>query len=371
MNYQELKDNKIVRSAILFLAVYTFLVSIQTMGGGFKALGKGFSEGLIEGTSNPLVGLFIGILVTSLIQSSSATTSIVVALVAAEPAFMPQAIPIIMGANIGTSVTNILVSVGHMGQKAEMLRAFSAAVVHDMFNVIAVCLFFPLEMLTRHIFGMGLIEGISVRMAEGMGGADGFEYLSPIQAATKPIASGIIDASGPYPWIAIIIGLVMLFTTLKVLVDSLKWLADSKIQKVLDKYLFGSAITAFLFGIGLTALVQSSSITTSFAVPFAGGGLLTIEQIFPFTLGANVGTTVTAMLAALATGSMAAVTIALAHFIFNILGVAAIYPFKKVPIRMAEKLGTFAAENKKFAIMYIIVVFYVIPGTVILISRLI
>ncbi|MDG6220020.1 MAG: Na/Pi symporter [Candidatus Thermoplasmatota archaeon] len=367
----ELRRNKYFRSLVLMLAVYGFLVSIQTMSAGFKGLGADFSDGLIAGTQNPLVGLFIGILATSVIQSSSATTSIVVALVAAEPAFLPNAVPIIMGANIGTSVTNLIVSIGHMGRAAELRRAFAAALVHDIFNIIAVCIFFPLELITRAITGTGLIQGLATSMANGMGGVEGVKFLSPIKTITDPVTDAIMGVSEPHAWIAIAIALLILFMALKFLVDSLKWLAETRMQKVLDKYLFGSAMASFAFGVGLTVLVQSSSITTSFMVPLVGGGLLSIEQIFPFTLGANIGTTVTAMLAALATTSTAAVTIALCHFLFNVFGTAVIYPFKKVPIEISRKIGDYVSENKKFAIIYIIVVFYVIPGIVILLSGVI
>ncbi len=363
-------NNKYVRIIILALAVYFFIVSIKLMGSGFKGLGADFADELIRTTSNPLVGLFIGILATSLIQSSSATTSITVALVASNPAFLPNAIPIIMGANIGTSVTNTLVSLGHIGRATELKNAFSAAVVHDIFNLMAVSVLFPVEMGTRAIWGTGFLEGLASRMADGIGGSSGFTYLGPVEYAVKPLSEEIIKLCDGHYWVAVVIGLVILFITLKLLVDSLKWLAETRVQKIIDRYLFGRAATAFAFGILLTALVQSSSITTSFAVPMVGGGLLTLEQIFPFTLGANIGTTVTAGLAALATAEPAAVTLAFVHLMFNVTGTVLIYPFKRIPIGAAKRLGGFIAKNPKFAIFYIIILFYIIPGVIIGISRL-
>ncbi len=95
-----------------------------------------------------------------------------------------------------------------------------------------------------------------------------------------------------------------------------------------------------LFGLLITVLVQSSSITTSLAVPFAGAGILTLIQIFPYTLGANIGTTITAMLAALAVGEISAVTVAFAHLLFNICGIALIWPLpaiRRIPLRLAEE----------------------------------
>ncbi|HQV33419.1 MAG TPA: Na/Pi symporter, partial [Calditrichia bacterium] len=87
----------------LLLFLYLFLVSINLMGASMKMFGKGFAETLINNTANPLVGLFIGIFATSLVQSSSTTTSIVVGLVGGGVMTVSNAIPIIMGANMGTS----------------------------------------------------------------------------------------------------------------------------------------------------------------------------------------------------------------------------------------------------------------------------
>ena len=132
--------------------LYLFLVSIGMIGAGFKGLGRGFAEQLMSGNAAPIIGLFIGILATSLIQSSSTTTSIVVGMVAAgtfgeDPMIaVATAIPYIMGANIGTSITNTIVSLGHIVNKNEFRRAFEASIVHDFFNVLSVLILFPLQL---------------------------------------------------------------------------------------------------------------------------------------------------------------------------------------------------------------------------------
>ena len=162
-------NNHYVRIVILILALYLFIVGIKTMSGGFKDMGSGFSEGLVTTASNPLVGLFIGILATSVIQSSSATTSMVVTMVAAGvsgaekpvealPKFVSMAIPMIIGANIGTSVTNMIVSFGHVTRGTEFERAFAGAVVHDFFNVIAASILFPLELLKNSYQVLGVVS---------------------------------------------------------------------------------------------------------------------------------------------------------------------------------------------------------------------
>jgi len=138
----KLRLSKTVRVLILIGAVYGFLLSINLLGDSLNLLGKGFITGLISSTSNPFIGLFIGILATSLVQSSSVTTAIVVAFVGTGTLSITNAIPIIMGANIGTTVTNILVSMAHITRRGEFERAFSAAVVHDFFNLLCVLVFF-------------------------------------------------------------------------------------------------------------------------------------------------------------------------------------------------------------------------------------
>ena len=113
----------LVRIVLLILSLYLFLFSINLMGTALKMFGKGFAEAMIASTSVPVVGLFIGILATSLIQSSSTTTSIVVAMVGGDVLTVTNAIPIVMGANIGTSVTNTLVSIAHITRSQEFHRS--------------------------------------------------------------------------------------------------------------------------------------------------------------------------------------------------------------------------------------------------------
>src|SRR4030043_535002 len=139
---------KIISVAAL---LYLFLISIGLMSSAFKGFGKGFAENLIRTTSNPFVGLFIGILATSLVQSSSTTTSVVVGIVGAGGLTVGNVIPIVMGANIGTTVPNTLVSLGHIGRKDEFRRAISAATIHDFFNLICVSILFPIELATGYL----------------------------------------------------------------------------------------------------------------------------------------------------------------------------------------------------------------------------
>ena len=132
----------------MVILLYGFLVAIQMMGGAIKLMGKGASEGLFEGNLNPFAGLAVGVLATVLVQSSSTTTATIVSLVGSGALALKSAVPMIMGANIGTTVTNTLVSIGHVRRGQEFQRAFAAATVHDFFNVLCVALILPLELST-------------------------------------------------------------------------------------------------------------------------------------------------------------------------------------------------------------------------------
>jgi sodium-dependent phosphate cotransporter len=332
------------------------------MGDSLKAFGKDLSKTLIGGAANPVVGLFIGILATSLIQSSSSTTSIVVGLVAGGLLNIETAIPIIMGANIGTSITNTIASLPQMNRSNEFRRAFAAATVHDFFNFLAVILLFPLQLATN------FLGKISSWMAEMFAGVGGLKFLSPVKEITKPVSKMVlgeiqnfISDQTVYPWIALAIALLLLFLALKNMVSSLKVLVVSKAKAWFDKYLFKTDARAFVVGIILTIMVQSSSITTSLMVPMAGAGILTLRQIFPYTLGSNIGTTVTAMLAALVTGSFDAVVIAFSHLLFNISGIVVWWPFKKLPITIAEKFADYATRNKVVPVVYVLSIFFILP----------
>jgi sodium-dependent phosphate cotransporter len=276
------------------------------------------------------------------------------------------AIPIIMGANIGTSVTNTLVSLGHVTRGKEFYRAFSASTVHDSFNIIAVALLFPLQVTTNFL---GIL---SARMAELFQSVGGLTFTSPLKILTEPLVGAAVALLGEHPWALLLLSLVMMFASLRFLVLALKTMVLSRVESFFDLVIFKNAGRALVFGIFITVLVQSSSITTSLVIPLAGAGILSLTQIFPFTLGANVGTTITAILASLAVGEISAVTVAFAHLLFNMIGIALIWPIpavRRIPVRMATWLAGIAGDNRWFAVVYIFVLFYALPLAFILLLR--
>lgn len=356
--------NKYIRGllkTLLFLVIlYFFLFSINLLSHSFKLFGKDFAEKLLTTTSDPFLALFLGILATSLIQSSSTTTSIVVGLVAAGTLSIESAIPMVMGANIGTTVTNVLVSFGLASRRNEFRRALSAAMVHDIFNFSSVVILFPLE-LKFH-----LIQKTAVRLQAGFQGIGGMELFNPVKFIIKP-AIGLMDfifgGMTIAPVIMVIIALLVLFLSLVQLVQVSRSMVMGKIELFMDKYLFRNDFTSLLLGIAFTAAVQSSSVTTSFVVPLAGAGILTVKKIYPYTLGANIGTTVTALLASLATSNAFAVVVAFSHLIFNLYGIAIFYPLKIFPITLATKIGNFGGKSRRNVILIIasFIALYTIP----------
>lgn len=347
----------------MLILLYLFLLSISLLGSAFKLFGKGFAEQLVNTTSDPFVALVIGILVTSVVQSSSVTTSLLVGLVGGGAISLAGAIPIVMGANIGTTVTNTMVSLGQITRKDDFRRAYSASVVHDIFNVMAVLLIFPFQ------YKFNVLGYLSEATASTLTGVGGVKFTSPIKSAVQPTAELMIDLMGQNPWIVVILATVLLFLSLNYLVKTLKGVVLARIQVFFDKVIFRNPLVSMTFGLVFTVLVQSSSITTSLVVPLAGAGLLSLSQVFPYTLGANVGTTFTAILASLATGSSVAVAVAIAHLFFNLFGIAVIWPIRVVPIKIAQFLAEIAVKNRLFPLIFMGLLFYIIPLAVVFLVR--
>jgi sodium-dependent phosphate cotransporter len=332
------------------------------LGVGFKLLGSEFAKTIFYTTANPLVGLAIGVLGTSIIQSSSTTTSIIVGLVASGVIPFESAVPMVMGANIGTSVTNTIVSLAHISRGREFKNAFAGSIVHDFFNICSVIVLLPIQLYFN-------IIGTTARYVEHFfAGFGGLKFTSPLAAITKPVAKQIGHFTGDSGVIVIILALIILFFSLRYIVKVLKSLVLSRVEKFFQRYIFRTPALGFLLGIGITVLVQSSSITTSIVVPLIGAGVINIYQIYPYVLGANIGTTITAFLASFATGSHEAVSIAFAHLTFNIYGIAIFWPLKKIPILLAKSMSKLTQKSKLIPIAYIAIVFFVIPGLILLLA---
>ncbi|CAK0847135.1 unnamed protein product [Prorocentrum cordatum] len=486
-------------------SLWIFLCGLQLLGESFKAMGGKGAGSIFSGLDNPIAGLMVGVLATVLVQSSSTSTSIVVGLVGAGQLSVENAIPIIMGSNIGTSVTNTIVSMGFAGDRVDLQRAFSAATVHDCFNLLSVMTLLPLEVIIQAIQGQGgplfwLTDWLTILLMGGEQSGEVFD--SPIKLITKPVqeiflknnkyviyalslgapapipaeavdaavceplanasrrlgsprallgrrleeASGdlqdcssvfcigedmdgyfkklsksgykklvhcegyvtapaspcaeadkcYINAGEYYQhhvqehevikggllhplgdtWgglVALAIALLLLILGLFMVTKLLHWLFSGKAKKCIVAATKLNNYLAMLVGLGMTLVAQSSSVVTSALTPFAALGLITLEKMLPLTLGANIGTCCTAIIAALTVFKFNAVHIALCHLFFNIFGILIWYPvpfMRSFIIFGATTLGLYASEFRATPLIYVFVVFIAIPSVAIGVSTL-
>ena len=364
------------------------------MGDSFKILGGKTAGELFQNITNPISGLMIGILATVLVQSSSTSTSVVVGMVGADIISVKTAIPIIMGANIGTSVTNSIVSIGQMRDIDQREKAFSGAVVHDFFNILCVLIFLPLECITHFIYYW------SKFLTTHMDGYEGGTFKSPLKFIVSPLIKLIIqvdkkkikkisqnemssDEAGSLikggfmegmedtlaGSICLAVSLLLLCVFLYGLVTFLKNTLQGMGDKCINYSLrfsntWWGGYLNILIGTLLTISVQSSSVTTSAITPLVGLGIVSLEQMYPITLGANIGTTCTGLLAAMVTGKINALQIALCHLSFNVFGVSLLYPIKQVrdmPIEWAKFYGKIARRYKWFPLIHVLGTFILGP----------
>uniref|UniRef100_A0A8C7KHG9 Sodium-dependent phosphate transport protein 2A n=1 Tax=Oncorhynchus kisutch TaxID=8019 RepID=A0A8C7KHG9_ONCKI len=453
---------------LLLLLLFFFVCSLDTLSSAFQLAGGKVAGDIFKDNavlSNPVAGLVVGILVTVLVQSSSTSTSIIVSLVSSGLLEVRSAVPIIMGTNIGTSVTNTIVAMMQAGERNDFKRAFAGATIHDCFNWLSVLVLLPMEVATGLMTHLAHIVVTSFNIQTG---EDAPELLKVI---TEPVTKLIIQldrqvitgiAMGDermrnrslvkkwchtglvtrltvmrayifYIWVVpgveptilvlqmpcstnrttdknivvlfvgcswfspgrhlfadahlsdLTVGLILLAgslallcTCLVLLVKLLNSLLQGQVAKVIQKvintdlpYPFGwlAGYLAMFVGAGMTFVVQSSSVFTSALTPLIGIGVISLERAYPLTLGSNIGTTTTALLAALASPGdklAAAIQIALCHFFFNILGILLWYPIPvtRVPIRMARALGERTAKYRWFAVLYLLVCFLLLPSLV-------
>jgi sodium-dependent phosphate cotransporter len=247
--------------------------------------------------------------------------------------------------------------------------------MHDFFNLIAVFIFLPLEILFHPL------EKLAHLLTGTLVGFSGGKFQSPVKIITKPLIdliSGFMKSefhlgekvTGA---LMIAISLVLIFLSLLFLVKMLRSMLAKKIENAIDVIVGNSGIIGIFIGFIITSIVQSSSVTTSIVVPLIAAQVMSLETGFSITLGANVGTTTTALIASLA-GGQAGLTIALVHLLFNVSGILAIYPLpalRRVPLYFARMLAASAAKSPIYALLYVFFIFFVLPGILIIVDKLI
>ena len=359
--------------------LFIFLVGERGLGGGFRLLGEDLIQSFFTATENPFMGLLVGLLATTLVQSSSVTTAMIVGLVAAPENPLPllNAVPMVMGANIGTTVTNTIVALGHIGRRDEFERAFPIAICHDVFNYLAVLVLLPLEIAT------GFLQSTAGWLTGFLGNVGGVTYQSPLRTALSlgmaPISAineALFTTEGNQALFLIAVSGLLIFSALFFIVKVMSGAVQARVERAVNKALGVNAVISIMIGIIVTIMVQSSSITTSLLVPLGAAGLLRLERAFPVPLGANIGTTVTGFLAALAvTGvnATAGLQIALVHLLFNLSGTLLIYPIsvtRNIPLAISRRMTRVALRSRKLTLVWVALLFYGLPALAVLISRI-
>ena len=349
------------RGMIIVGVLVLFLLSIDMMSTSFKLLGKDTAQDILTVASNPFIGLFIGLLITAIIQSSSTSTALMVTAVASGSLTVESAIPMVLGANIGTTLTSTIVALGYLTRKKEFRKAISAAFLHDVFNILVVVILFPLE------YYYGVLSHYSGRLVEvlslgGDGDATGFNFrLWDI----LPMGDFITWTHVP-PFIFLLLSFVFLMLTIKYVSQALSGLLIGDSRDRMRHYLFLRPGRSFFWGTLFTAGIQSSSITTSLIVPFVATGKVALKNAFPFLMGANLGTTITAFIAA-SFQSEAAISLAVAHLLINLFGVILFFlPYlKELPIYLANQFGRLASKYRLTVFVYITFTFFLVPFSLI------
>lgn len=351
----------------LLVAIFIFLVSLKLMSAGLSLLGGQIAENLLSITTFPFISLFLGILATAMIQSSSTITTIIVALVASGEISLANAIPMIMGANIGTAVTSTIVSLGHIGNRDEFEGAVSGASVHDFFNILIVLILLPLELFTGFLEKSALLFASWFEINTG----NGFKNTLSIFTSTS---DWILSLFNNNPYVGLFGGVLLLFASLRLLTYILKNLLVGVREQNMNKYVFGRPFRSLLMGFLTTAAIQSSSVTSSLMVPLVATRKVSLDRAFNFLMGANIGTTTTVIFAAIflgLEGGASALACAFVHLLFNLFGVFLLFPFEQfraVPVNLAKGLGKYARKSRFYGIAYVISVFFIIPFILIAIT---
>ncbi len=330
-------------------------------------IGKETVESVIDLITNPFVSLFVGLLITALIQSSSATTAMIVAMVASGSLEMHRAIPIIMGANIGTTLTSNIVSLNFITKKEDFRRAFSVATLHDQFNILVTVILFPLQ-YKYNLLGI-LAAKISNILSFDTSNLKGAPNTNPIFNDFF-IGNFVLDLIGN-PYLGLALALVLLFASIKLLTKIIYKIFIGDLMLKLEHLLFKNYWKSFGWGVGLTAAIQSSSMTTSVVVPLVATGKVKFRSVYPFIIGANIGTTITALLASIFK-SPEAISIALIHLMFNVIGgiIFLLIPgIKNLPIIISDKLGELTIKYRVISVLYIIITFFLLPFVLIYMTK--
>lgn len=354
------------RAAALVAVVCLFLVAIELMVVAVQQNAEAQVRAIFQMIHNPFVALFVGILTTALVQSSSMTTSITVALTAAGVLTYAQAVPVIIGANIGTTLTCFLVTLGHVMRKKEFRRAVSGSALHMLFNLLTAFLLFPLEFFGR------VLSGAAHWLAQQMSGiTEGWSFQGLNHWVIHPLAEQLMRWVGGSLLLTLGLAFLLIIAFIRLLSLMFRGFLEQQMFHRVSRLLTGTSWRALFSGLFLTILVQSSSLTTSLIVTAVASNRLPLGRAFWLIMGANIGTTLTALLASLGHGE-AALTIALTHVLFNLCGICLLAPWTPIRegiVHMVSRLGRLHVQHRMLGFVAVLLLFFVLPFLLIYTTR--
>lgn len=351
----------------IIMSLALFLFALNLMVASLSDYASSFEESILSYALDPFVGLFIGLLFTAIIQSSSTTSTMVVAMVATGTISIEEAIPIIMGANIGTTLTSTIVALGFISDKRAFRKAVSAGIIHDFYNIILVAILFPLE------YYYSFLSRLSIRVSELIVGDAAFNSGNSINRMMDFGISEQIVGFINNNVVSLVTCFILLFVSIKLLTNVIKKTVIGDSKNRLRKFVFNRPLKSFGWGVLITSAIQSSSVSTSLLVPLVATEKIRLKNAFPFIIGANLGTTITALIAA-SFNSEVAMSIAFTHLIFNLFGAILFMStsfFRNGLVNFIKKFAIILTRKRVVGLAYIIMTFFLLPFILISIHKVI
>lgn len=345
---------------LMAVSIYLFISSIEMIKVSAKALGHGGVEYIVGLIHGPITGVFAGWFGTALVQSSGAFDSIVVALVSAGVIPMITAVGIILGAEVGTTITSLMVSVmGYMRRNLEMFKStFIIALIHFWYNIGTLIICLTLEL------SLGLFSNVAIIGRNFFSQVPGMSLIPSVFDLVSPWVKFVLRFVPG--WAGLIGGCALLIFSLARSERYMTRVFKTDVNRRLLNAAFGSVTKSLLAGFIFTVLVPSTSVMVSLLIPLAAAGIIDASyNIMPYILGANIGTVFDVMIAALATGDPAAIGVWLVHLANNVIGALVFLPFLRQFSNFVEKTNDFLTVSWKRTVTFV-VLFHALPLLLIL-----
>jgi len=387
MRSTALHSRGIILPVLLITGLYGFVLSLT----GFKdawalafsveASGNSVQAILNASLSSPYTALLSGVVITSLIQSSSATIAIVVSTVGAGVIGIEDSVYIMMGANIGTTITNTIVGLAHSHQPDEFRRMTPAILVDDIYKVLNVSLFFVIETITGFLskMSLGIVDFLERSTPMGVV-LESFPDL--IDLVTEPVVAGAISAiaslaasTGLQALMTGILFFLLLILSLSLMGEALEHYLHDRSRLLLNK-VFGGKYLSFGIGFILCWLLQSSSVTVSLILPLVAQSAISLPMVYYYSIGAALATTCDPgqIISYLKFGPIG-LTAGMVHILLNIFGAIlflTVPGLRVLPIVVAEHIAGPMGRSRHAPLIllaYVGLLFFGLPLIVIFTGR--